>query len=241
MDEALQAVELEAYIDGCLDLDRRFVVETHLSRNPALAAQVMADLSTTSALRFLAERSDKPDGCQSAGATGTQLLARLRRNWTIAMRVSALATVAVAAIFLIMGSGPPDYVEYALSSHRIAILRAHMASQIESPRYDAREIASSTQIPMPRLPGDWSVTDVQVFPTDKGPALVIALRTRDGDPLSLFAVRERTEAPEKPDAIREGAQSVAYWRRGNMSYALTGNAEPEAIDATAQALAGSWS
>jgi len=40
--------------------------------------------------------------------------------------------------------------------------------------------------------------------------------------------------------VRDGEQSVAYWRRGDLSYALTGEGEPEQIDATADALADSW-
>ena len=44
-------------------------------------------------------------------------------------------------------------------------------------------------------------------------------------------------SPEHPDAVREGEQSVAYWRRGDMSYALTGDQEPGLMDATAEALA----
>ena len=35
--------DLQAYVDDQLDLSRRFVVETHLSRHPDQAAQVMAE------------------------------------------------------------------------------------------------------------------------------------------------------------------------------------------------------
>jgi anti-sigma factor RsiW len=90
---------------------------------------------------------------------------------------------------------------------------------------------------MPQLPGDWRVTDVQLFPTDKAPALLMAVRTDEGRRMTIFAVREKSSAPERPDAVREGAQSVAYWRRGDMSYALTGDQEPGMMDETAEALA----
>jgi anti-sigma factor RsiW len=65
----------------------------------------------------------------------------------------------------------------------------------------------------------------------------MAVRTGEGRRMTIFAVHEKTRAPERPDAVREGAQSVAYWRRGEMSYALTGDQEPGKVDATAEALA----
>jgi anti-sigma factor RsiW len=44
--------EIQAYVDGELDLPRRIEVEAHLEANPALAAQVMADLRLRDALRL---------------------------------------------------------------------------------------------------------------------------------------------------------------------------------------------
>jgi anti-sigma factor RsiW len=69
----------------------------------------------------------------------------------------------------------------------------------------------------------------------------MAVRTDEGDRLSIFMQRRKNGAPEQPDAIREGAQSVAYWRRGDMSYARVGDSGPREIDAKAEALARTWS
>ena len=57
---------------------------------------------------------------------------------------------------------------------------------------------------------------------------------------ALFALKSRSDAPKRPSAVWEGLQSVAYWRRNDMSYALTGQAEPGAIDARAETLVRSW-
>lgn len=233
-------LEIAAYIDGQLDPEGRFAVEEYLRRHPDLAAQVMADMGTRSALQLLA-RDDRalPSGLASLGRT---LAAPPRPRWR---RWAALGGASVAAgaaaLLLVAVQGPPDYVDYALNSHRIAMLRAGMESQAEAPHFDAKEIASTTDIAIPSVPADWKITDVQLFPTDRGPALLVAVKTEEGDPLSLFALRERSDAPERPDAIREGDESVAYWRRGEMSYALVGNSGPKAIDATAEELARTWS
>ncbi|MCP6559629.1 zf-HC2 domain-containing protein, partial [Klebsiella pneumoniae] len=42
--------DLNAYVDGQLDLARRIEVEGHLAARPDIAAQVMADLRTRDAL-----------------------------------------------------------------------------------------------------------------------------------------------------------------------------------------------
>ncbi|EQA99062.1 anti-sigma factor family protein [Sphingobium baderi] len=240
MTEEPTDLEIHAYIDGELDTGRCFAVETHLSRHPVLAARVMGDLSIRSALGLLT-RDTAP------AAHGLKVLAaRLRGRrplWRRALPLGAsTAGLAAAALaFFVVTEGPPGYVNYAVASHRIAMMRAHMASQEETPHFDSQEIALRTRIAMPKFPRDWAVTDVQLFPTGKGPGLLVAVKTQEGQKLSIFAVREKTDAPERPDAIREGEQSVAYWRRGEMSYALTGEEEPGAIDATAEALARHWS
>ncbi|WP_242127083.1 zf-HC2 domain-containing protein [Sphingobium sp. Sx8-8] len=230
-------LEMDAYIDGELDPERRFAVETHLSRRPELAARVMGDLSTRSALRILSQ--DRRPVPAHLLAAARRLIPAQKSRWRRLMPAGLMTGSLAAALTLwVVGvHHPPAYVSYAVASHRIAMMRADMNSQIEAPRFDAREIAANTRIAMPQLPGDWRVTDVQLFPTDKAPALMVAVRTDDGQRMTIFAVRERTGAPERPDAVREGAQSVAYWRRGDMSYALTGDQEPGLMDETAEALA----
>ncbi|WP_298394426.1 anti-sigma factor [Sphingobium sp.] len=241
MTNDVSALEIDAYVDDQLDLPRRFVVETHLSRNPDQAAQVMADLSTRSALQMMTPPVAAPSPVMAQAAAqlaGMPARPRWRRALPL---VAPLAAAAGLALVFLRPSGPPDYVDYAVNSHRIAMMRAAMVSQVETPHYDAREIASNTRIAMPHLPDDWRVTDVQLFPTERGPALVIAVKTEGGQNFSLFALRDRSRAPERPDAVQEGAESVAYWRRGDMSYALTGSGEPRLMDATAEALTRDWS
>ncbi|WP_426387152.1 anti-sigma factor family protein [Sphingobium sp. R-21] len=229
-------MEIDAYIDGELDVERRFVVETHLSHQPDLAARVMGDLSIRSALRMLTH-DRRPVPARLADMAGR--LTRPQKSRWRGLMPTGLATSGLAAALAVWISGierPPSYVNYAVASHRIAMLRADMRSQIEAPRFDAREVARNTRIAMPQLPDDWHVTDVQLFPTDKTPALLMAVRTETGHRMTIFAVHQKTAAPEHPDAVREGEQSVAYWRRGDMSYALTGDQEPGFMDATAEAL-----
>lgn len=238
---SLAEMDLHAYVDGQLDPGRRFAVESYLSENPALAARVMGELGTRTALHLLAD-DPRPIPAETAGKAAAlqrrPVRALLRR---VAAPAGALSLAAAASAFLLMPGGPPAYVDMAVASHRVAMMRAHMASQLEAPTFDAGEILARTSIAVPTLPTNWRVTDVQVFPTDKAPALLVAVKTPEGRSMSIFATREASDAPERPDAVREGPQSVAYWRRGDMSYALTGDTDPIAMDDTAEALARYWS
>jgi len=227
--------EINAYVDRQLDTEGRFAVEDYLRQHPDLAARVMGDLGKRSALQLLAGKSEPlSPRLREAMQSGAPAAGSRWRRWAPAAGLSATG---IAAALLVIFQGPPGYVEDALTSHMVAGMRADMASQLEAPKFDAREIRRATRISLPQVPADWKVTDVQLFPTERGPALVMALKTEEGDHLSLFATRGREGAPEQPDAVREGEHSVAYWRRGDMSYALVGDSNTAAIDARAEALA----
>lgn len=239
MTDPIAPAELDAYVDGQLDLERRFAVEHHLAAHPELAARVMTDLGTRSGLQLL-HQGLAPARAEIAGLAQRLQAPQRRRLFGPAALAAAFGFVAISALLLSQSQAPPDYVIDAEISHRAAMLRATMASQLESPGFDADEILKATQISMPSLPEGWHVTDVQLFPSQRGLALLIAVKNTAGQPLSIFALRQHSNAPARPDAVREGTYSVAYWSENGMSYALTGDDEPSAIDATAEALAELW-
>jgi len=240
MAEQPSEFELHAYVDGQLDPARRFAIESQLMHDPERAAWVMGELSSRTALQLLAEDPlpVSPAAIERMGRLAEVPSKRFVRRGAI---FGGLSLAAAASLVLAWPAGTPGYVDYAVSSHRIAMMRANMPSQIEAPVLDAKEIENSTSIDLPVLPADWRVTDVQLFPTDEGPALLVAVTAGDGQRMSLFALKSRSDAPRRPSAVREGLQSVAYWRRNDMSYALTGDGDPGAMDARAETLAQSRS
>lgn len=241
MNDEPSELDLHAYVDDQLAAGQRFALEAHLSEHPALAAQVMKELSTRTALRLLADdAAPVPEAMQRQA--DAIVAAQPRPFWRKAIPIGGgVALAAALSTFLLSLDDPPDYVDMAVASHRVAMMRANMVSQAETPVLDHGEILSRARIDLPALPAHWRVTDVQLFPTDSGPALMVAVTTTEGRALSLFALRQRSDAPEIPDAVREGSQSVAYWRRGDMSYALTGEDEPRLLDEVAEGLNRLWS
>lgn len=245
MREHIESWELDAYIDGELCLQRRLAVEDYLAQDPAAAARLMADLRTRTALRMIHEpRNGVENSIVALAAELSQRLGRRTpRTWFPSVGRWAGAAAALAMLGLVFAPSrqasalPPAYVSEAVMSYQTSLIRAGMASQLESRDYNQAEIRERTRIHVPRLPTGWEIRDVQIFPSDDGPALQIMIRRPSGVDLSMFAVRTASTAPFEPIAIRQGASSVAYWRKGDISYALTGRGSPEALDLAATSLA----
>lgn len=244
--EGISEAEIHAYLDGELDLRRRLAVEEHLAANPAAAKRFLEDLRLRTALRLLADEIDAPPAAmrEAASRLSTRLGGapprRLRHLFT--MRVmQGLAAAALLVIILLPArdvvASPPGYVGEAVDAYRTGLLRAEMLSQVETPRFDAGEVRRQTQIRVPRLPARWTVTDAQIFPSEQGPALQLMVRTDEDRKLSIFAVRAESDAPSEPTAVRHEGTSVAYWREGDMSYAVAGADEPNSLDGAAEDLA----
>lgn len=242
--ESIASIELEAYVDDQLDLARRMAVEERLAHDPALAASVMEDLRARSALRLLARaQGPVPPGLGAAANRLQQRLAGKPRSRRF-RPLAGLMTSAAAAVLLMIAvnegpaqAEPPPYVADALMAYRTGLIRAGMESLPPSRVFDAGEVMRATRIRIPVLPEGWTVRDVQILPSDQGPALQIMVRTAGGAAISIFAVHAASEAPATPAVIDKGAEAVAYWRNGDISYALTGAAAPEALDIAARDLA----
>jgi anti-sigma factor RsiW len=245
MSDSIDPLEIQAYVDGELDLAQRLTVEEHLARNPAMAARVMADFRDRTALRLLAGRDMPPS------PTLADIARRLDRARPVffwrppAGRVMAGALAALlggAALLWSAQTGegtPPSYVDLAVASHLSTEDGAEQAAyQPASDR--SRALLSASRIVVPSLPSDWRIVGVEMVRPSAHPALLLSVRTAEGPILSLLAIRVRSSAPKAPDTVRDGGRSVAYWRKGDMSYALTGKVDPRQLDAKADALAASW-
>lgn len=242
----LSPVDIEAYIDGELDAERVVQVEGYLARHPDAAARVMADLRVRSALRLLAQSHAEMPTAISQKAS--RLVQKFRRRSVMGI-LSAPTMVAALLGLLLLAPGDlpllgthgaaaaaPAYVDDAIMSHRTSLVRALMASQPETTHFDPADLMRTTRIRVPQLPEGWRIQDVQLFPSDEGPALQLSVRTQQGQPLSIFAIRAPTTAPMDPAAIRKNGASIAFWKEGDLSYALTGAATPEELDRIASDL-----
>lgn len=125
------------------------------------------------------------------------------------------------------------FLDDAAASHRAALLRQAMTSQVERATLNSDEIRQSAGIILPRLPRAWRIIDVQLFPTSDSPAIAMSIITPRGEHLSFFADRAETPAETRPLLARRGGEVIAYWEAGSMAYALTGRAEGRRVMALA--------
>ncbi|HZH52367.1 MAG TPA: anti-sigma factor [Microvirga sp.] len=242
----ISETDLLAYVDDQIDVARRIEVEDYLARNPDVAAQVMADLRTRDMLR-LAFAGELPRPAEPT----LEAARRLERG--LVWRAFGLRLRRAAAVVALIGIGwfahaqiglfeiadsnaspkLPAFVEDALHSHKTAFLRAGMTSQPEIPAYDRAEIAAATGIELPRLPDEWRIVDVQVFPARDGHSVEMIVDTRDLGRVALFATHVSAFHVIAPTLARFDNTKAVYWQNGQLAYALTGAANENAMRRTA--------
>lgn len=221
--------ELMAYVDRQLDATQRLEVEDYLAGHPELAAQIMADLRTRDALRMASCTPQPGPSSQTAEALRRLDSALARQRSLRLMRWPAFAALAGVGwmAFGLSATATPSIIDDAVMAHRTALLRAGMHSQLETAEVDSEEIGRVAHVRLPAIPDGWRITDVQLFPSDDGPGVQVALDLPGhGGAMSLFAVESSDEVPTKPTFADRGTERVAYWRRGQTAFALTGTVQP---------------
>ncbi len=243
--------DLDAYVDGELDVARRIQVESYLSENPDIAAKVMADLSMKGELRLALAGEDTFGRIETRDAAR-----RLERGLSYGRILHTVQRIAAVAVLVAAGwvahtsfgaftatevaaSTPaPAYVEDAVRAYQTAQLRQAMPSQT-APHYNADEIRAATAITMPELPKGWKVSDVQIFPSEFGPSVEMAIQEADGKQLSLFAVRPGAFAVQPVGHLALDNAEAAYWQIGEVAYALVAGDGGSNLDRAAEGLARS--
>ncbi|API58117.1 hypothetical protein BSL82_01385 [Tardibacter chloracetimidivorans] len=237
-------VDLCAYVDGQLDIARRIEVEDYLARHPDAAAALMADLKSSDAMRLaLGDRpAPRADIVERAVQLDRRLAAQRIRRLMPRLSFAALATLCLwlaqdeigEALVSTSQAAVPPFANEAIQTHNTARLRDTMTSQVKTTVIDATAIREATRIVFPRPSDDWRIMDTRLVPSDDGTGLEISLQTGLGVPLTFFAVPTRSSAPSLPDAIELSGASVAYWRKGNIGYALAGSITPVELDRLAE-------
>jgi anti-sigma factor RsiW len=241
--------DLDAYVDGELDVARRIQVETFLSEHPKTAAKVMADLSMRGELRLALANETAFGRAETRDAAR-----RLERGLAYGRIFHTMQRIAAVGVLVAAGwvahnsfgaftatevsaSVPaPAYVEDAVRAYQTAVLRQSMPSQSVA-SYKPEDIRAATAIVMPQLPADWKISDVQIFPSEFGPSVEMALRTDDGKQLSLFAVRPGSFSVASVSHIALDNAEAAYWQIGDVAYALVTGDRTITLDRAADQLA----
>ncbi|MGK9232520.1 hypothetical protein KXS07_11340 [Inquilinus limosus] len=238
--------EIQAYIDGELDLPRRIEIEAYLEANPPVAAQVMADLRLRDALR-LAFAEDA--GIRVASYENARLLGRAVRWRRLTGRLRR-----VAAVVLLVGIGwsaqsmlgvtridsasatIPAYADEAGDAYR-AVLYRHLVDPAEPKGGLKPEDLAKAPITLPDLPQGWSIRSIEVVPWDGGSGFEATIDTDRFGLVTLFAAATDSFDVQEPQAQRAKDVTVAYWQVGPSVYALCAEAKAEDLLVAASGLA----
>jgi anti-sigma factor RsiW len=243
--------DILGYIDNQLTMARRIDVEAYLANAPERAADVMADLRVRDELRFV---------MRDAGDIGTPRTRDAARKVEQALksrgRLALLRRVAAVAIFAgfgwtahslinpftatpVVASVPtPSFVREALQAHEATLLREKLQPTGQNIRFDAGEMRAATGIVLPKLPANWVVLDSQIFPSDFGPSVEMAVKPRNSEELTLFAARTGSFSVQRVTLAHSGKAAAAYWQIGEVAYALVSdNGNSDALTEAAGRLA----
>lgn len=149
-----------------------------------------------------------------------------------------------AAIFALFGAGwlanemvgdysspaqAAEIVDEAHASHAASLTREAMLVAPMTSRAEQTALASATGLDLPALPADWTISDVQLDPSDLGNALTVSIMTDRDERISLFVARAETPAERRPLLERRDGAAVAYWEQGPLAYALIGEIEAKTL------------
>lgn len=249
--DPITEADFQGYVEDQLSATRRIEVEAHLCHHAADAMRVMSDLRVRDELRLaLADmprmvRFTTSEAARRVerGLLRDRLFRRVRKVAAVVTLISAgwLAhdEIGPLGISEVVASGvPPAFVADAVRAHRTTLVRAGMRSQPGVPDYDPAEIRAATAIVIPALPEDWTVTDVQIFPSTFGPSVEMAIRTATFGTVSLFAVRPGVFDVVPTTLVHQQDITIAYWQVGDVGYALVAK-ESRELDRAATRLARS--
>ncbi|MGY5800261.1 anti-sigma factor family protein [Rhizobium sp. LEGMi12c] len=244
--------DLDAYVDGELTLARRVEVESYLSEHPEIAAKVMADMSIRGELRMALAGEGHVVRAETREAAR-----RLERGLVYGRMLGSFQRVAAIAVLVTTGwvahtsfgaftasevsasTRPPAFVDDAVRAYKTTAVREEIKPQSAAANYNPEEIRASTAIILPELPGDWRVTDAQIYPSEFGPSIEMMVDAGEDGHLSLFAVRPGNFAVQDVSHIKRDDVQAVYWQIGEVAYALIGNGKAGQLDGDAEKLARS--
>ena len=220
--------DIEGFLIGQLDPERRHAVADHLARNPAEAARAMADLRRQEGLRLALAQSDTPvppDLLRTAGRVSHRL--GRAPHWPFRL-VAAIVLVAAGWTGQSLWVGLQEL--RAVSDLRLLAEAAHDAwAAVEIRRaiattpaeVDAERLAGQLGLELPTLPADWQVRDAQVVATPEQPGLAVVIDTPDMGEVMLLSLPQREDGEISPlTAFDHRGSAVAVFEHGPTAYVL---------------------
>jgi anti-sigma factor RsiW len=222
-------LDIQAFVNGQLDAERRFAVMEHLARHPDRAAEVMADLRLTEGLRLAlaaVETPPPPALWLAADRLSTALSQQTtRRRW--------LPFVAGLALFALgwgaqelgqsnrLGADTAALLDTAMDAQDAVMVRASLTGELGPMPNDPERIAARLGIDLPDLPPGWTIRAAQVVATPERPGLAMVIHTQDMGEILLFGVLRSVDGPDGPARVTiQDGRVLAFFEKEQTAFVL---------------------
>ncbi len=230
--EAQIDLDIEAYVNGQLDGERRFAVAEYLAAHPDRAAEVMAALRLTEGLRLAfgtVETRSPAELHLAAAKLGRGLEGRrlLRRWLPFAAAAAMFAFGWTSQSFLsgpgvgLQAAGVAKLFEAALDAQDAVFVRLSLSNEIGPMPQNAAEISARLGITLPDLPTGWVIRGAQVVATPERPGLALVIDTPNLGEIMLFSVLRSVDGPDTAveTAVQSG-RALAFFEDDRTAFVL---------------------
>lgn len=249
--------DIHAYVDGILDRHRRSRVEAYLAAHPEEAARVEAYRAQNIGLHVLFDTTPYTPLPNRLVETASQLQGAMRRQRRtrsyalLAASVCALAVTGVLGWLTFTGNlgdatagknvevaaapaseetasdgdqfyPPFDRISGGPEANTLSLLAEHYAgAPMQAPNLETLGFKLVVQ---------------RVFPTPRGPGVQLLYQNQQGDWITLYIGGDQRIGETKFSFVKREGVSMAYWRRGSLSYGLSGGLQREELAKLAQSV-----
>ena len=237
-DSAPMAHEIDAFVNGQLDAERRFAVASYLAAHPDRAAEVMAALRLTEGLRLALDAVATP-----APAALQHAARRLDRGlrWR-QQRRAWMPFAAAAAMFVLgwtaqsmtpippvapQGPGLAGIIDAALDAQDAVAVHLSLTPVTGPVPVNTAEISARLGIALPVFPQGWTVSAAQVVATPERPGLAVVIDTPDLGEIMLFSVLRDPGRPSNGvlTALQDG-RALAVFEDDRTAFVLVDRSGP---------------
>jgi anti-sigma factor RsiW len=249
--ERVTDADLQAYIDGQLDMAGRILVEAWLQEHPDAAAEVMEGLRLRDEVRLFLAADDWPAPPATIGLARQAARQLSARSWGLRARRGVAAAVLIGAGWLahaefelfvdqVAAAHPvPTYAEEAAEAYEAMRLKL-VAGRAPGPASVALNAPrTGGRVPVPGLGEGLRFVGSDLVPWDGGTAVVAVYRGGQGggDVVTLFAAEAPSFDVSLPEAAPVHGSTTVFWQAGPFAYALNGTLPEAELLAIARAAA----
>lgn len=231
-------LDIDAYVNGQLDGERRFAVAEYLAAHPDRAAEVMGALRLTEGLGLALGTVETPAPAELHLAAarvqhGLEERRRLRR-WLPFVAAAAMFALGWTVQSLVswnkpgmLASGVAELFEAALDAQDAVSVRLSLSNEIGPMPQDVLEISARLGITLPDLPNGWTIRAAQVVATPERPGLAIVIDTPDLGEIMLFSVLRTVDGPDgEVETASKDGRALAFFEYQQTAFVLVDSSGP---------------